>query len=240
MHQAVTSTVNDFLASADAVLPAGYSAVLYGSAARGDFVKGRSDINLLVIAEAAGFSLLRALGPALRRWRETSPEPPLLFTREEWRRSTDVFPIEITDMKLGYELLRGDDPITPVRVNPVDLRQALEGEFRGKLMRMRQAYATFGDEEKDLTPLALSSVSSVLVLFRALLALDGRGVDHGAAAEAVEEVARVADFAPESLLEIVRNRDAGSWRCSTPVFEGYVTAVARAAHHVDQLQTGES
>ncbi|HET7601574.1 MAG TPA: nucleotidyltransferase domain-containing protein [Gemmatimonadales bacterium] len=239
MHQAVTTTVNDFLASADAVLPAGYSAVLYGSAARGDYVKGRSDINLLVIAEAAGFSLLRALGPALRRWREASPEPPLLFTRGEWQRSTDVFPIEITDMQLGYELLRGHDPITPVRVSPVDLRQALEGEFRGKLMRMRQAYATFGDEEKDLTPLALSSVSSILVLFRALLALDGRGGDHGAAG-AVEEVARVADFPPESLLDIVRNRDAGNWRCSAPIFEGYVTAVARAAHHVDQLQTGES
>ena len=239
MHQAVTSTVNEFLASADAVLPAGYSAVLYGSAARGDYVKGRSDINVMVIAEAAGFSLLRALGPALRRWREASPEPPLLFTRTEWANSTDVFPIEITDMKLGYELLRGEDPIAPVRVNPVDLRQALEGEFRGKLMRMRQAYATFGDEERDLTPLALSSVSSILVLFRAMLALDARGVDHGAAG-AVEEVARVADFPPEPLLDIVRNRDAGNWRCSASIFEGYVTAVARAAHHVDQLQTGES
>ncbi|HET8634727.1 MAG TPA: nucleotidyltransferase domain-containing protein [Gemmatimonadales bacterium] len=239
MHQAVTSTVNDFLASADAVLPAGYSAVLYGSAARGDYVKGRSDINLMVIAETAGFSLLRALGPALRRWREASHEPPLLFTRDEWGRATDVFPIEITDMQLGYELLRGDDPITPVRVSAVDLRQALEGEFRGKLMRMRQAYATFGDEEKDLTPLALSSLSSILVLFRALLALEASGVDRGAAG-AVEEVARVADFPPEPLLDIVRNRDAGNWRCSAATFEGYVTAVARAAHHVDQLQTGES
>jgi predicted nucleotidyltransferase len=239
MHQAVTNTVNDFLASADATLPAGYSAVLYGSAARGDYVKGRSDVNLMVIAETAGFSLLRALGPALRRWRAASYEPPLLFTRAEWERATDVFPIEITDMKHGYELLRGSDPITQVRVNPADLRQALEGEFRGKLMRMRQAYATFGDEEKDLTPLALSSLSSILVLFRAMLSLDACGAD-GSAAGAVEAAARVADFPPEALLEIVRNRDAGNWRCSSATFEGYVTAVARAAHHVDQLQTGES
>ena len=239
MHQAVTATVNDFLASADAALPAGYSAVLYGSAARGDYIKGRSDVNLMVIAESAGFSLLRALGPALRRWREASYEPPLLFTRAEWGRATDVFPIEITDMKIGYELLRGSDPITPVAVNPVDLRQALEGEFRGKLMRMRQAYATFGDEERDLTPLALSSLSSILVLFRAMLTLGACGVD-GSAAGTVEEAARQADFAPEPVLEIVRNRDAGNWRCSAAIFEGYVTAVARAAHHVDQLQTGES
>ncbi|HET9603781.1 MAG TPA: nucleotidyltransferase domain-containing protein [Gemmatimonadales bacterium] len=239
MHQAVTPTVNGFLASADATLPAGYSAVLYGSAARGDYVKGRSDVNLMIIAEAAGFTLLRALGPALRRWHEASHEPPLLFTRAEWLRATDVFPIEITDMKHGYELLRGSDPITPVTVNPVDLRQALEGEFRGKLMRMRQAYATFGDEENDLTPLALSSLSSILVLFRSMLALDACGVD-GSAEGAVEEAARVAEFPPEPVLEIVRNRDAGKWRCSAVIFEGYVTAVARAAHHMDQLQTGES
>lgn len=239
MHQAVTSMVSGFLASADAALPTGYSAVLYGSAARGDYVKGRSDVNLLVIAETAGFSLLRALGPALRRWREVSHEPPLLFTRGEWSRATDVFPIEITDMKASYELLRGDDPIAPVTVSPVDLRQALEGEFRGKLMRMRQAYATFGDEEKDLTPLALSSLSSILVLFRSMLTLGRYGAD-GTAVKAVEGAARAADFSPEPVLEIVRNRDAGNWRCSATVFEGYVTAVARAAHHVDQLQTGES
>lgn len=239
MHQAVTPTVNNFLASADATLPAGYTAVLYGSAVRGDYVKGRSDVNLMLIAEAAGFSVLRVLGPALRRWREASYEPPLLFTRAEWARATDVFPIEITDMKHGYELLRGSDPITPLTVNPADLRQALEGEFRGKLMRMRQAYATFGDEEKDLTPLALSSLSSILVLFRSMLALGACGV-NGSAASAVEEAARVADFPPEPVLEIVRNRDAGNWRCSAAIFEGYVTAVARAAHHVDQLQTGES
>jgi predicted nucleotidyltransferase len=239
MHQAVTSTVDDLLASADSALPAGYSAVLYGSAARGDYIKGRSDVNLLLIAETAGFSTLRALGPALRRWHEASYEPPLLFTRTEWSRATDVFPIEISDMKVKYEVLRGPDPIAPVTVNPMDLRQALEGELRGKLMRMRQAYATFSDEERDLTPLALSSLSSILVLLRAMLVLEGKSVD-GNAAGSVEEAARVAEFAPEPVLDIVRNRDAGDWRCRAATFEGYVTAVARAARHVDQLQTGES
>ena len=115
MHEAVKNTVEGFLQSADAALPAGYSAVLFGSGARGDYVRGRSDVNLLVVTESAEFARLRALGPALRKWHDASYEPPFLFTRDEWQRATDVYPIEITDMQARYELLRGVDPVAGVR-----------------------------------------------------------------------------------------------------------------------------
>lgn len=241
MHEAVKTTVTGFLASADRVLPGNYSAVLYGSTVRGDYVEGRSDVNLLLVTEDASFPLLRALAPALRAWRDKSYEPPLVFTRQEWSRATDVFPIEITDMKVKYELLRGSDPVAPASVNRADLRQALESEFRGKLMRLRQAYATFADEEKELTPLARSSASSILVLLRATLSLLGRPeAPPDGATRTVQAAGAAADFPPEPLLEIVQHRDERNWRCSAGVFEGYVTAVARTARHVDQLQTGES
>jgi len=237
MQTAVTATVNGLLSAAEAALPGPFSAVLYGSAARGDYVTGRSDINLLLVADAAGFPALRALGPALRAWRAKSPEPPLLFTRDEWLRATDAFPVEITDMKQKYDLLRGSDPLASVTVNPADLRQALEREFRGKLMRLRLAYASFADGEKDLTPVARQSIGSVLVLLRATLALLGR---PDAGARTVEAAAEAVGFPPTALLEIVRHRDDRKWRCGAGVFEGYVTAVADAARCVDQLQTGET
>jgi hypothetical protein len=241
MHEAVKGTVEGFLAAADAALPSGYSALLFGSGARGDYVRGRSDVNLLVVTDTADFAVLRALGPALRKWQDASYEPPFLFTRTEWQRATDVYPVEITDMQARYQLLRGADPIAGVTVNPTDLRQALESELRGKLMRLRQGYATFADAERDLTPLAASSVSSILVLFRGMLVLVG---DAGSAREEnpaiVEAAGRAAGFAPQPVLEIVRRRDDRGWRCSAALFEGYVTAVASAARRVDQLQTGEA
>lgn len=241
MHEAVKNTVEGFLQSADAALPAGYSAVLFGSGARGDYVRGRSDVNLLVVTESAEFARLRALGPALRKWHDASYEPPFLFTRDEWQRATDVYPIEITDMQARYELLRGVDPVAGVRVNPTDLRQALESELRGKLMRLRQGYATFADAERDLTPLAAGSVSSILVLLRAMLVL----LHDGEAARQdnvmiLEAAGRAAGFAPDAALEIIRRRNDRGWRCSAALFEGYVTAVASAARRVDQLQTGEA
>ena len=69
---------------------------------------------------------LSGLGGAFATWRKSGYEPPLVILRSEWARATDVFPIEITDMRCGYEVLRGPDPVASLRVAPADLRAAHE------------------------------------------------------------------------------------------------------------------
>jgi predicted nucleotidyltransferase len=150
MHETVDRVVTPFLAAADAALGAGYSALLYGSAARGDYLAGRSNINLMLVLDDPSPTRLRALAPAFAAWRKTASEPPLLISRAEWARATDVFPIEITDMRAGYRVLRGADPLGGARVQGTDLRQALERELRGKLLRLRQGYAAAAGDEKLL------------------------------------------------------------------------------------------
>lgn len=241
MDGAVKAVVQRFLSSADSLLAPGYSAVLYGSAARGDWVEGRSDVNLLVVTEDVSPERLRALGSALRRWRDRSVEPPLLLSRDEWNRAADAFPIEITDMQLRHDLLRGPDPVSGMQVAQGDLRRALEAEFRGKLLRLRQAWATFADAEKDLTPLARRSLSSLLVLWRAMLSLLGHANAASAGGGDVIQAAGVAaGFEPGPLIDMLQHRDERGWRCSATQFQACLDAVARAARHVDQLQTGES
>ena len=51
MRESVARVVDPFLTEADKALGQGYSAVLYGSAARGDFVPGRSNINLMLVMD---------------------------------------------------------------------------------------------------------------------------------------------------------------------------------------------
>jgi len=87
MHETVDRVVSPFLAAADAALGAGYSALLYGSAARGDYVAGRSDINLLLVLDDPAPTRLRALAPAFAAWRKAASEPPLLISRAEWFRA---------------------------------------------------------------------------------------------------------------------------------------------------------
>src|SRR5690606_5670177 len=84
--------------------------LLYGSAARGEYREGGSNLNLLVILREVGAETLRRGSAPAREWAEAGNPPPLLLGEEEWRRSADVFPIEYTDIRDANVLLHGADP----------------------------------------------------------------------------------------------------------------------------------
>lgn len=238
MHEMVDRVVTPFLAAADAALGAGYSALLYGSAARGDYVAGRSNINLMLVLDDPSPTRLRALAPAFAAWRKSASEPPLLISRAEWARASDVFPIEITDMRAGYRVLRGADPLGGASVRRGDLRQALEREFRGKLLRLRQGYAAAAGDEKALGQLAAASAGTMLVLLRSLLSLAGRPVPATPAA-VVAEAAVLVGAPAVALATLMERRGERGWRWSAQEFEQYLDAVTRAAGYVDHFQTGD-
>lgn len=240
MADPISDVVEPLLTAADEALRDGYSAVLYGSAARGDYVAGASDINLLLVIDDAGPAALRALSPAFLEWRTRTPEPPLLVSRTEWERATDVFPIEITDMQAAHRVLRGADPLSGLTVAPADLRRALESELRGKLLRLRQGYTLFADRPADLGKLAASSAPTALVLFRCLLILAGVPVAPGDGEGIVRAAADLVGFAPAAPLDVVRHRGPATWRCTPQVFESYLDAIVRTARYVDQLHPGDA
>jgi hypothetical protein len=238
MRDVVDRVVGPFLAQVDKALGGDYSAVLYGSAARSDFVPGRSNLDLMLITDDLSPARLAALGPAFAGWRKSGHEPPLVILRSEWARATDVFPIEITDMRCGYEVLRGSDPVAGLHVAPADLRHALEREFRGKLLRLRQGYVAAAGDAGALGVLAERSSGTFLVLLRVFLVLLGRQVPR----EPVEIAATAAaamGVDGEPLLNVVRHRAERGWRCPPGQFEGYMEAVAHAAAFLDQLQLGD-
>jgi hypothetical protein len=238
MRDMVDRVVGPFLSQVDSVLGNGYSAVLYGSAARDDFVPGRSNLNLMLITDDLSPTRLSGLGGAFAAWRKSGYEPPLVILRSEWARATDVFPIEITDMRCGYEVLRGPDPLAGLQVAPADLRQGLERELRGKLLRLRQGYVAADGDPAALGLLAERSSGTILVLLRCLLVLLGRSVPPEPM-EVAAAAAAAMGVDGEPLLNVVRHRAERGWRCSTGEFEGYLDTVARAASFLDQLQLGD-
>lgn len=238
MRDSVARVVDSFLAETDAALGSGYSAVLYGSAARGDYIPGRSDINVMLIVDQLRPQALRSLGKAFTGWRKTSREPPLVMSRAEWNRATDVFPIEITDMQTAYRVLRGADPLHGVQVDRADLRKALEREFRGKLVRLHQGYAAYAPDPGALGALGLQSAATILVLLRGVLTLLDRPIPKDPLELAAEAAAAVG-FEGEHLLHVVRHRVDREWRCAAPEFENYMEAVEHSARFLDQLQLGD-
>lgn len=152
------------------------SVVLHGSVARGEAVKGMSDVNLLVLVDSVDAGLLRKLAPDAREWLEKERALPLLLTWDEWLAATDAFAIETSDMLEAREVLVGEDPLTGVVVNPGELRLQAERELRGKLVHLREGTLVSADRPRELGGLLLMALPSVATYLRAALRLAGQPV----------------------------------------------------------------
>jgi len=235
MHESARRVIEPFLDEVDRIFGATYAAILFGSAARGDFVPGRSDLNLMLILERADPAELVRLRPALERWGKGTPGLPLIISRDEWLHGVDVFPIEICDLKAAHRVLRGPDLVAPLQPDPHDLRRALEKEFRGKLLRLRQRYATTND---GLAEWAGTTISAIVLFLRCLLIL----TRHHAPVPpdgVIEEVAALLGFEPAPVLRVLACRTAPKPSLAATDFEAYIRAVELAASYTDQLELGD-
>ena len=193
---------------------------------------GRSDVNLLVVLDDAAPAALALLTPAVAAWHKRGLTPPLFIGRQEWSSSADVFPVEITDMRLAYRVLHGSDPVSGMSVESADLRRAIEAELRGKLVRLRQAYVRFGETMPALGGFATASVASLLVLLRSMAVLLGRDPGSNASAT-VTALADLLGGDATVVADIAAHRGDKEWSCPPGVFARYLDVVRRAVDAVD-------
>ena len=149
------------------------SVILYGSAAAGDHTGKRSDYNVLVVTEGLGRNELLAFSKTAKAWAKAGNPAPLLFTMERLNKSTDVFPVELLDIRESHKILFGEDVVSDLDINTDNLRLQIEHELRGNLIQLRQQYLLSAGNSKEVCGLMVRSLSSFLVLFRASLRLFG-------------------------------------------------------------------
>jgi hypothetical protein len=237
MSESNHAIIDTLLKALDQAGLSGYSAVLHGSAARGQHIPGWSDINLVLVTEDLGTDTLERLRKPLADWRATAGTLPLMLTRTEWQRSADAYPLEISEMRTGYQVLRGPDPLNGLHVHPADLRLALERELRGKLLRLRQAYVLLSADDAELGMVVRRSISAVLFLCRGLLVLTGEKPPNDPV-ELAHAAGKAASFDGAALARIVTHRGTEGWKCTEGDMRGYLGAVEQAARFVDHYQTG--
>ncbi len=198
-------TLDDLVAQLRGVFAAElHAVVLYGSAAAGEHIPNRSDHNVLVIVERLDMARLRALSATARAWREAGNPPPLTFTLEEWRESSDVFPVEYADMLERHRVLYGASPFDGIRVSRADLRLQVEREALGKLLALRQGTLAAGNDDKAELRLLAGSVSAIMVVFRGVERLRGRTPSRDNV-ELSRSVAAAAGVDAESFVRVVRH-----------------------------------
>jgi predicted nucleotidyltransferase len=215
------------------------SAVLYGSAARGEYREGISDLNVLVLLTDTRPVTLRAGSKLARAWVAERNPPPLMLSQEEWRASADVFPIELSDIRDAHRVLVGADPFAAITIRPEDLRLQCEHELKGKQIQLRERYLLSADQPAELEQLLLKSFPTFLVLFRTVLRLSGGDASRDPEA-VVRRVAEHVGFDAAPLLEVNRARGGAKLdaRADSPVVVGYLDAVEAVVHYVDRLVHG--
>src|SRR6266446_3988422 len=215
------------------------SVMLYGSAARGEFREGRSDLNLILVLQDLEPRTLEALTPAMARWAGRGHHLPRLFSPAQIAESADVFPIEFLDISDGRIVLRGKDLFAGIEIGVQQLRLQCERELREKMMRLREAYIECHARPKDLARLLATSYSSFVALFRGCLRLLG-GTPPSRSAEVVQAFCRQAglDAAP---FEAVARLRHGERAAADPkaIFIRYYEQLSTAIRTVDRFQQSQ-
>ncbi|MGH7632189.1 MAG: nucleotidyltransferase domain-containing protein [Gemmatimonadaceae bacterium] len=214
------------------------SIVLYGSAAAGEHIAKRSDYNVLVIVDALGAPQLTAASAASRAWVDAGNHAPLTLTSAEWRSSADIFPMEYADVLDRHKVLYGAAPFDGITVDRRDLRLQLEQEAMGKLLKLRQGVLASGNDGSRQVELLGASLSTIMVIFRAVLRLHGERppADNVALAQAVGSRAGFDAEPFERVVRHVRGEGPLKGDDAAAVLPGYLSGMEQLVAHLDRYQ----
>jgi predicted nucleotidyltransferase len=213
------------------------AAILYGSAAAGDYVADYSDVNLLCVLGETSFAAIEALAPPIEWWGKQKHRAPLLMSAEEMRRSADVFSIELLDMRRHYRVLWGEDVLKSLEIPMRFHRAQVEYELREKTILLRQRLLTVAGNAEAKWELLLRSLTAFGTLFRhALIALGyaGAGSKREAAAALAGKLGIDASVFGELLNIRERKTDQKAAKVDE-IFARYLTLVEQVTAAVDKM-----
>lgn len=211
------------------------SVVLFGSAAAGEHIPKRSDYNVLLLLNEIDASTLASASAVARAWSDAGNPPPMTMTVDEWRGSADVFPMEYADILDRHRVLYGTPPFDGMSVSMNDLRLQLENQAMGKLLQLRQGALLAGTDGKRQAELIAASLSTMMVLFRAVLRLRGEKPDTDNTAVA-ERVGALAGFDAAPFVRAVQHvrgeRKLESSEAGATL-SGYLAGIRRLQRYLD-------
>jgi len=136
-----------------------YSGVIYGSAVRGDFVDGESDVNLLLVLNRSTPEAHSAIADALE---SVAGIEPFVVSRWELPRSRRVFALKFLSIKRHYRVVHGEDPVADFEPEQGLLRFLCEQALRNLRLRLTHAFITFKGDRTRYTRLVIESLAALL------------------------------------------------------------------------------
>ncbi|MDE0145716.1 MAG: hypothetical protein OXL95_07585 [Nitrospira sp.] len=215
--------------------------LVYGSAARGEFLPGYSNINVLIILEYVTQPVLQQWIGIHKQWAREKIVAPLFLTQTDLQQSSDVFPLEYLDIKECHVLLEGRDPFPELHVNPAHLFVQCRQEVHANLLRVRQNYVEGWGRIEAIQTLLPLSLTSLLPCLRGLYRLLGRPATLKSP-DVLDELKVTLDVDPSVFLEVWRLKRG----LSTPgkhelpkLLERYLAVLGQLVDQVDSMKQEE-
>jgi hypothetical protein len=211
--------------------------LLYGSAVRGEFLPGRSNLNILLLVSSYDSAVLKKYGALHRHWSKEQIVVPLFLTEEELHTSAAVFPLEFLEIQEQHRVLGGRDPFIGFHVKTDRLRETVVQGVTSHLLRLRQRYVEGGGSDDATTILLPLSITSIVPLLRGVQRLLGRPVlSHSDAV--IKDVAEQLKLDLQGLLDALllkRGQISPGPREVPRLFDRYLQAATLLTRAIAQL-----
>lgn len=158
-----------------------YSVVLYGSAARGDFVPGVSDVNVLIVLNESNPPAHEALARALGGKPKVEP---FAIGRPGLVRTARAFPAKFAAIRRTGRTVFGPDPLADVPRFPELERFAAEQALRNVRLRLVYNFIKRGGDPALYTRFVLDFVPALYSACNGALELESHTIARGREAQA--------------------------------------------------------
>jgi predicted nucleotidyltransferase len=183
--------------------------LLVGSAARGDFVPGKSDVNTLIILTPDGMDWLEKAYPVIKKWRKKSLALPHFMMPSVITDALDSYPLEFLDFKTFHQVIIGPDVMSDIEIPLQPLRLQIERELRGKLFLLRQIFASEAGQPKNLKAVLGRAVSVFTAVFQGILELGRRPIPADRR-QLFQDAAAFAGFSDKVFLHLLDVKEGKS------------------------------
>ncbi len=205
--------------------------ILYGGLARGRYVEGTSDMNVVVYLRDASAASLSAIATRLHEAFRTHRVDPFIITPRDVARLTVMFPTKMLDIQRRHVVLTGEDPFEGLAVDHEHIRLRVEQELRNLLLRLRHRFVRVHNDQLSLAQAAADAAPTLAVNLRALLLLNGIVSDEFQPALAIFDLAaRTFQLDADALAATKRvHQGHDDARIDTALFARLLATIEKAA-----------
>jgi hypothetical protein len=208
------------------------SVILYGSAAGGDFNPKKSDINLLIVLSSMDPALIAKSAGMQVKYERSRFCRPLILDKDYIAHSCDSYPMEFLDMKGCYQVLFGEDVLSPIVPDREHLRLQVERELKGKWLHLVHEFTFARKNRKNLSRLVQLSLKAYTPVFRALLVIKDMTVPRNRN-DLFKDIEAAYSLTDRPFQNVAASLNTGSLAELEHAFVGYAMAIKKIIDFID-------